>query len=196
MPLFGHKNNAHEPTPAQTTAPRYSNSADGSPRRGFFSRHRSSSASSADLDSHNRRHGSNKLSHGSTRSSGGLFHRNHEDPSIIAAREQVLSAENAEREADRALVQARAAVREAKDRVKMLEREAEEEARLAKIKQHQAKDISKRAKPLGRECYYAPGLASAQTLTFSAFQVMTTIELQVSHTTSLSKHQLFRDCAS
>ncbi|EXJ68899.1 uncharacterized protein A1O5_07831 [Cladophialophora psammophila CBS 110553] len=151
MPLFGHKN-APEPTPAQTTAPRYSNSsADGSPRRGFFSRHRSSSASSADLDSHNRRHGSKKLSHGSTRSSGGLFHRNHEDPSIIAARERVLSAETAEREADRALVQARAAVREARDRVKMLEREAEEEARLAKIKQHQARDISKRAKPLGRE---------------------------------------------
>ncbi|KIY00714.1 uncharacterized protein Z520_03379 [Fonsecaea multimorphosa CBS 102226] len=151
MPLFGHKNT--EPTPAQTTAPRYSNSSvDGSPRRGFFNRNRSSSASSADYDSHNRRHGS-KTSRGSTRGSGGLFHRNHEDPSIIGARERVLQAETAEREADRALVQARAAVREARERVKILEREAEEEARLAKIKQSQAKDISKRAKPLGREYY-------------------------------------------
>ncbi|OAL39535.1 hypothetical protein AYO20_01405 [Fonsecaea nubica] len=152
MPLFGNK--TAQPTPAQTTAPRYSNSsADGSPRRGFFNRRRSSSASSSDFDSHNRRHGS-KVSRGSTRGSGGLFHRNHEDPSIVSARERVLQAETAEREADRALVQAKAAVREARDRVKMLEREAEEEARLAKIKQHQAKDISKRAKPLGRHERY------------------------------------------
>ncbi|OAP60090.1 hypothetical protein AYL99_05092 [Fonsecaea erecta] len=155
MPLFGHKNT--EPTPAQTTAPRYSNSsADGSPRRGFFNRHRSSSASSADnYDSHNNRRQGSKVSRSSTtRGSGGLFHRNHEDPSIVGARERVLQAETAEREADRALVQARAAVREARDRVKMLEREAEEEARLAKIKQTQAKDISKRAKPLGRHDHY------------------------------------------
>ncbi|OCT51415.1 hypothetical protein CLCR_09240 [Cladophialophora carrionii] len=131
MPLFGHKNTAPEPTPTHahsTTNPRYSNSsADGSPRRGFFSRRRSSSLSSSDLDTRNNRQGSNKLSHGSTRSSGGLFHRNHEDSSIIAARERVLSAETAEREADRALVQARAAVQEARNHVKMLEREAEEE---------------------------------------------------------------------
>lgn len=49
------------------------------------------------------------------------------DPSIIAARERVLSAETAEREADRALVQAKAAVKEAREHVGMLEREAEEE---------------------------------------------------------------------
>ncbi|KIW66937.1 hypothetical protein PV04_06219 [Phialophora macrospora] len=157
MPLFGHKNTAPEPTPthAHTTKPRYSNSsADSSTRRGFFSRRRSSSLSSSDLDNRNNRHGSNKLSHGSTRNSGGLFHRNHEDASIIAARERVLSAETAEREADRALIQARAAVQEARNHVKVLEREAEEEARLAKIKQQQAKDIGKRAKPLGRHDRY------------------------------------------
>jgi hypothetical protein len=39
----------------------------------------------------------------------------------------VLSAETAEREADRALIQARAAVQEARNHVKVLEREAEEE---------------------------------------------------------------------
>lgn len=38
-----------------------------------------------------------------------------------------MSAENAEREADRALVQARAAVREAREHIKLLEREAAEE---------------------------------------------------------------------
>jgi len=160
MPLFGHKNTAPEPTPATTRAhntnnPRYSNSsADGSPRRGFFSRRRSSSLSSSDLDNRNGHHGSNKLSHGSTRSSGGMFHRNHEDPSIVSARERVLQAETAERDADRALMQAKASVKEARNHVKMLEKEAEEEARLAKIKQNQARDISKRAKPLGRHDRY------------------------------------------
>lgn len=132
MPLFGSKNTAAEPTSTHTRThtnpnPRHSTSTDGSPRRGFFSRRRSSSLSSSDLDTRNSRTGSNKLSHGSTRSSGGLFHRNHEDPTIIGARERVLSAETAEREADRALVQARAAVKEARDHVKNLEREAEEE---------------------------------------------------------------------
>ena len=72
----------------------------------------------------------NRLSHaGSTRSSGGgLFNRRHnEDPSIMSARERVASAEAAERDADRALMQARTAVRDAREHVKMLEREAAEE---------------------------------------------------------------------
>ena len=56
----------------------------------------------------------------------GLLHR-HEDPSIVTARERVLSAEAAERDADRALVQARAAVREAREHIKRLGREAAEE---------------------------------------------------------------------
>lgn len=56
----------------------------------------------------------------------GLLHR-HEDPSIVTARERVLGAEAAERDADRALVQARAAVREAREHIKRLEREAAEE---------------------------------------------------------------------
>lgn len=62
----------------------------------------------------------------------------------------MLAAETAERDADRALVQARAAVRDARAQVAALEREAAEEARLAKIKQGQAADLNKRAKPLGR----------------------------------------------
>ena len=61
-----------------------------------------------------------------------------------------MNAENAEREADRALEAARLRVREARNEVKRLELEAAEEARLAKIKQHHAKEVSKRGKHLGR----------------------------------------------
>ncbi len=45
----------------------------------------------------------------------------------MSARERVASAEAAERDADRALMQARTAVRDAREHVKMLEREAAEE---------------------------------------------------------------------
>jgi hypothetical protein len=63
-----------------------------------------------------------------TRSSTGsrLLGRNG-DPSINAARQKVADAEAAEREADKALMAARASVREAKQQVKNLEKEAEEE---------------------------------------------------------------------
>jgi len=88
------------------------------------------------------------------RHSGGLLSKfgggDRMDPSIVQARERVLSAEAAEREADRALMAARESVRNAREHVRRLELEAEEEARLAKIKQHQAKDISKRGAQLGR----------------------------------------------
>jgi hypothetical protein len=77
------------------------------------------------------------------------LHRNREDPSISAARDQVTAAEAAERAADQALVAARQAVKDARDHVKKLEKEAAEDARLARIKQDQAASISKRAKPLG-----------------------------------------------
>lgn len=49
------------------------------------------------------------------------------DPSIVNARQMVADAENAEKEADRALVHARERVREARDHVKHLEMEAKEE---------------------------------------------------------------------
>lgn len=61
------------------------------------------------------------------------------------------AAEEAERQADRALMAARSAVRDAREHVKQLEMEAAEEARLAKIKQHQAGEIGKSARGLGRE---------------------------------------------
>ncbi|KAH6694198.1 hypothetical protein BKA61DRAFT_742152 [Leptodontidium sp. MPI-SDFR-AT-0119] len=67
-----------------------------------------------------------------------------QDPSIPAARERVVNAEKKEKGADHALAVARTAVREARYYIKFLEKEAAEEARLAKIKQSQAKSISKR----------------------------------------------------
>ena len=49
------------------------------------------------------------------------------DPSILAARQKVTDAEAAESAADRALNEARAAVRGAKEQVKILEQEALDE---------------------------------------------------------------------
>ncbi|KAF2396308.1 hypothetical protein EJ06DRAFT_534042 [Trichodelitschia bisporula] len=142
MPLFGHRNTAatapaHNPPPVTSTSPQRS--------RGLFGRRRSSS----DYESGTYANGTH--ANGTSPQRRGLLSRhNDEDPSIMTARERVLGAERAEKEADRALMMARQAVREARDHVKMLEREAAEQARLAKIKQGQAKSISKRAKPLGR----------------------------------------------
>ena len=79
------------------------------------------------------------------------------DPSIVAARERVMSAEAAEVEADRALDAARMSVRDARAEMQRLEEEAREDARRAKVKQHQAGELSKRGKGLGRKftllCY-------------------------------------------
>jgi len=72
------------------------------------------------------------------------------DPTITGARQKVSDAEAFEREADRALMQARGAVREAREHVRILEREALEEARRAKAKQAEAKNVSKSARGLGR----------------------------------------------
>lgn len=49
------------------------------------------------------------------------------DPTIMSAREKVSDAEESEKAADRALQQARASVKAAKDHVKFLEKEAEDE---------------------------------------------------------------------
>ncbi|OKL57315.1 hypothetical protein UA08_07491 [Talaromyces atroroseus] len=153
MPLFHHNSNPN----SSSTASSSRQSRQGTTTRtapepqtqrtsgGFFgSRHdRSPTAASTNTSS-------SKNSNGSTKHSTSLLRRNREDPSISAAREQVVMAEGAEREADRALVAARQAVRDAREHVKRLEKEAAEEARLARVKQDQAADISKRARPLGR----------------------------------------------
>jgi len=107
---------------------------------------RSSRSTASSRSSRSSKSGSSKRS--SRRHS--FLQRSPEDPSIQAARDQVFRAETAEREADKALMASKLAVKEARDHVKSIEREAAEEARMAKIKQDQAKSISKRAKPLGR----------------------------------------------
>ncbi|KAF9452777.1 hypothetical protein P691DRAFT_660224 [Macrolepiota fuliginosa MF-IS2] len=94
---------------------------------------------------------------GSTRS-GGFFNRGSNrdrsliqgDPTIIAARQKVTDAEGAEREADQALTQARNKVKEARQHVEALEREALEDAHRARMKQAEAKIVRKSAKALGR----------------------------------------------
>jgi hypothetical protein len=152
MPLFGSKQHSPPPVePAPVRANRHSTSSQDSPRRSIFSRHSHPTTSPhSDLDSPGSRH-SHSLSKRESLTKGGIFNRKTEDPSIGAARERVVAAENAERDADRALIQARASVRAAREHVRQLELEAEEDARLAKIKQQQASQIGKRAKPLGRK---------------------------------------------
>lgn len=131
-------------------------------KHGLFSRHRSPSPARTTSTSTRHTNSTYQTSpergtRSSSGSRGGLLRRsfgngsaNEMDPSIVAARERVMSAEMAEREADRALMAARDSVREAREHVRRLELEAQEEARRAKIKQQQAKEVSKRGKQLGR----------------------------------------------
>lgn len=115
MPLFGRR--AAEPVATTTTtAPGTSNR-----RSGLFGRGQTTSHSTA---------GHTTTTAGTTATGhqhGGLLHRHQEDGSIVAARDRVNAAEHAEREADRALLLARNAVREARAHVKRLEIEAGEE---------------------------------------------------------------------
>lgn len=83
-----------------------------------------------------------------------------EDPAIAAARQRVISAENAEREADKALIAARNAVAVARAEVKKLEMDAAEEARLAHIKQAQAAKLGERAEPLGSKSRFKSKITS------------------------------------
>lgn len=152
--LFGRK---HEPVAPQPQPTHHSTSS----RSGGLFNRRTSSPSPVGRDS---------MSNSSMSSRGSADHRSrlsrtggggsilgrkmgsHDvDPSISAARERVINAEAAEADADRALAMARTQVRDAREGLRALENELKEEARLAKIKQHQARDISKRGKGLGRE---------------------------------------------
>ncbi|CAK7564664.1 MAG: hypothetical protein SEPTF4163_002563 [Sporothrix epigloea] len=142
--LFGSRR--RDPSPASTTA------TVKTAQTGNTHNRRRSDLSS--VNSNGNGNGSISSRTGSHRSflhrSFGQGNDNDLDPSIVAARERVLSAETAERVADRALENARREVHEARDLVKRLELEAKEEARKAKIKQNYAREVSRRAKPLGR----------------------------------------------
>ncbi len=127
MPLFRSHSPPREPTPPSAETNHKSG--------GFFSR-RSDSPEHANGYNAN---GASSVRSGSTRTSGGTGffsrRRNSSDdsidlkhePSIVAARQKVADAEAAEAAADRALNEARAAVRGAKEQVRMLEQEAMEE---------------------------------------------------------------------
>jgi len=148
MPLFGRREPATETLPPQSTrttrrvgdpvvedVPKRSSTLFGR-KRSPDPVHTTTTHHAAHVDPSPKRHG--------------ILHRDHEDSSITTARERVLNAEAAEREADKALLTARASVREAREHVRRLEKEAAEEARLAKIKQKQAGALGKRGKMLGR----------------------------------------------
>ncbi|KAJ6499075.1 hypothetical protein C8R45DRAFT_1093335 [Mycena sanguinolenta] len=142
--IFARNNRSVSPEPVQPSNTNHS--------RGFFGRRRSSDESSLGQNS-----GNSVRSGTSARAGGGLFGGNsgnnfnvHKDPTVLAAREKLGFAEKAEAEADRALLAARAMVREAKEHVRVLEREAAEEQRRAKMKQAVANDVSKSAAGLGR----------------------------------------------
>ncbi|KAF2490851.1 hypothetical protein BU16DRAFT_585206 [Lophium mytilinum] len=136
MPFFGRSN--AETVPATTTTNDVPNR-----RRSMFGRKDNTAETTTT------HHATHKTS--PTRSTGtGLLHGHHQDASITDAIEHLKLAEKAERDADEALHRAKVAVRNARDHVKRLEKEAAEEARLAKIKQKQAHVIGKRGKALGR----------------------------------------------
>jgi hypothetical protein len=96
-------------------------------RSTLFGRNRDVSPTSTS-NTRNTVHSNNSSSPGgSPHRRSGILHRRDEDPTIIAARERVMNAEAAEKDADRALAAAKIAVREAREHIKRLEREAAEE---------------------------------------------------------------------
>ncbi|KAK3290282.1 uncharacterized protein B0H64DRAFT_61977 [Chaetomium fimeti] len=143
--LFGSKHHSPTHAPTNATHSTRSSTTTSSPDRSTGGIFRRSTDASHNPSGHQRGSG-NGLLHRTF----GNGNREEMDPSIVHARERVMGAEAAEMEADRALIAARESVREAREHVRMLELEAKEEARRAKIKEHHAKEFSKRGKMLGR----------------------------------------------
>ncbi|CEL11175.1 hypothetical protein ASPCAL14279 [Aspergillus calidoustus] len=156
MPLFhrDHRDSMSSSSRSSMEDPNMHHSSKG----GIFGSRRRTSASgysSASSTGSHRNSGTygHNSRHSGSGSGFGFMNRNrrHEDPAIASARDRVFAAEEAERAADQALYASRRAVQEARNDVRNLEKEAKEDARAAKFKQSQAKDISKRVKPLGRK---------------------------------------------
>ncbi|KAI0368285.1 hypothetical protein BV20DRAFT_969329 [Pilatotrama ljubarskyi] len=153
MPLFRSSSPRRDAPPPQPESPTRSH--------GLFGR-RSRSQDNNTNGYNNGYDNTNSNGNAKTTRSGGIFGRRRsssssdrstdlsKDPSIAAARQKVTEAEAAEVAADRALNDARAAVRGAKEQVKRLEQEALEEARRAKAKQAEAKTMRKSTGRLGR----------------------------------------------
>ncbi|KAF5355436.1 hypothetical protein D9758_006424 [Tetrapyrgos nigripes] len=147
MPLF----KSHTPPPEEP--PARSNTVS-SRKHGIFGGRSSSDDSSLGRAGSTYTADTSRTSN-SSRSGGILSHFKtqgfpHNDPTIMAAREKVSLAEQAERAADQALQAARNQVKEARDHIRFLEKEAEDDARRAKMKQTEAKNVSRAAGHLGR----------------------------------------------
>ena len=123
MPLFSrHSEETAPPVPEKTVA------EDERPQRHSTLFRRRRSASPVSTTSTTRSSTSNVNTNTPlSPSRRGLLHRQGADPSIRAAHDRVLNAEAAEKEADKALLHARAMVKEAREHVVRLEREAAEE---------------------------------------------------------------------
>lgn len=168
--LFGSKRHSADQTNRNTHGSRRSSTTTTSPDRtsggggGIFRRSTDANHSNNynngynnngyDNNGYNNRNGSQRS--GGLLSRFGNSNRGDMDPSIVHARERVMGAEAAEMEADRALMAARESVRDAREHVRMLEIEAQEESKRAKIKEHHAKEFSKRGKQLGRKSHDGP----------------------------------------
>ncbi|KAH6914413.1 hypothetical protein BKA70DRAFT_1217954 [Coprinopsis sp. MPI-PUGE-AT-0042] len=129
MPLFKSKSTRRSVSPPPP-APSHNSG-------GLFSRNKSRSRSPSSGETSPTRH-----SRGSGSAGGflGMGRNKDVDPSILQARQRIQDAEIAEKEADRALLAARDRVRDAREHVKLLEQEAVEDARRAKLKQAEAKN--------------------------------------------------------
>jgi len=140
MPLFGSKksDSSVEQTPVEPE------------RKGSIFSKRSSTSANNTTNNHATTTATNGNGAGNGNGHRSFFGGSSKDPSVTAARERVKLAEQAEKAADVALLEARKAVTEARDHVRRLELEADEDARLAKLKQTEAHGISKSAKGLGK----------------------------------------------
>ncbi|CAD6442303.1 7318c0b5-4993-4026-8487-d359f0e8c03b [Sclerotinia trifoliorum] len=141
MPLFGRHQEEHEPEPVVEEPPKRSSS--------IFHRNRPESISPSERSTATV---SSSASQNNTTRHRGFLHKNQQaqDPVIAAAEQRIINAEQMEREADRALINAREAVREAREHMRQLKLEMEAQAKALKVRQGQANNIYKRAKPLGR----------------------------------------------
>jgi len=151
--FFGSRNRSPSPTPSHRTDATHRTDASHSTRYSASTFHTSPDREAGSGGLFRRSTNATDASSGRRsllQRSFGNGHNTELDPSIVQARERVMGAEAAERDADRALMAARESVRQAHDHVKRLELEAQEEARRAKIKQYHAREVSKRGKQLGR----------------------------------------------
>lgn len=113
MPLFGRHQEEYEPEPV-VEEPKRSSS--------IFHRNRAESVSPSERSMSTV---SSTPSHSSR--NRGFLHKNREvqDPVIAAAEQRIINAEQMEREADRALINAREAVAEAREHMRQLKLEME-----------------------------------------------------------------------